>query len=45
MEWGDIHPLGFHNLDETTVITYPFNLRKRVISLHDEIKQKILLKK
>jgi heme/copper-type cytochrome/quinol oxidase subunit 1 len=45
IEWGDMHPLGFHNLDETTVITYPERKRRELKRLHDTVKQKVVLNK
>jgi cytochrome c oxidase subunit 1 len=45
IEWGDMHPLGFHNLDETTIITYPINKATDTNKRVEQIKQKILLNK
>ncbi len=44
IEWRDIHPLGFHNLEETTIITYP---HKGITNEErfEKIKQKVLLNK
>jgi cytochrome c oxidase subunit 1 len=44
MEWRDMHPLRFHNLDETTVITYPYK-EASVEEQYAKIKQNILLNK